>query len=357
MSEKTWSTEELWGIFTMEEHRGKVFDGMYGRRAGGRDLGDPIVSRQALDTGPLPAYPEGRRFAVCLTHDIDDLYPPLTHKLLATPYLAARLRARGLLDLWWPRRGGENRSPYRNFRRIMAIEESFGARSSFYFLLADRDIKRFRYRTDEVEADIGDIADRGWEVGLHGGYYAYDRPDLIREEKRRLDRVLGRPSVGYRNHYLMFRVPETWEHLAAAGFRYDTTIGYNDVIGFASGACHPYRPYDARSGRWIDILELPLAIMDGGLCDSYRSPAAAFEAAKLVLRRVEDLGGVATLLWHNSTFDCPFRADREKLYGKILGYCRDRGAWMASGDEICDWWMGQRRPEQPLMAAPAATEK
>ena len=94
----------------------------------------------------------------------------------------------------------------------MDLEEKFGAQSSFYFLATDADITRFRYAIEELEDDLGQIMDRGWEIGLHGGYYAYNDYGKILNEKKRLEQVLGRKVVGYRNHYLRIQVPGTWEN-------------------------------------------------------------------------------------------------------------------------------------------------
>lgn len=337
MGEINANTGGLWSLFTLERDYGRAkFDKLRDPRDG-RDVADPVLSRLAFGDGAGVRYPGGEKFAVCLSHDIDDLYPPVTHKILSTPHLAKGLQMTDLRNLWQPVRGGVNRSPYRNFKKIMDLEESFGARSSFYFLATDRDIRRFRYDLAELAPDIGTIADRGWEVGLHGGYYAFDDPGEILEEKRKLDRILGKKSVGYRNHYLQFKVPETWEYLEAAGFRYDSTIGYSNAVGFPNGACHPFRPYDLRRGKLFDIFEIPLAIMDGGLLEQAGSPAAAFELARSVLDRVEQCGGVAMVLWHNTSFGPGFREARERLYRKILAYCRERGAWMTSGEEIWKW--------------------
>ena len=113
--------------------------------------------------------------------------------------------------------------------------EKYNAKSSFYFLAAERDVKRFRYNLESLGDAIGLIADRGWEVGLHGSYYAYDDLQEIKSEKDKLERLLGKKVTGCRNHYLRFKVPDTWELLAKAGFKYDTTFGYDDMVGFRNG--------------------------------------------------------------------------------------------------------------------------
>jgi peptidoglycan/xylan/chitin deacetylase (PgdA/CDA1 family) len=227
--------------------------------------------------------------------------------------------------------------PYWNFRKLMQIEERLGVRSSFYFLATDRDVRRFRYNIEDLSEVLGEMADNGWEVGLHGGYYAFDDPDEIKREKTRLENALGSPIIGYRNHYLQFKVPDTWRYLADAGFKYDTTIGYGDMIGFRNGMCHPYRPYDLHTGKEIDIMEIPLAIMDGALFDHAHTYDEALHSALRLVDTTAKYHGVITLLWHNSMFSAPFREHWAKLYVKLLEYCKAKNAWMTTGEEIWKW--------------------
>jgi len=231
-----------------------------------------------------------------------------------------------------------NKSPYMNFDQIMQLEEKYGAKSSFYFLTAKEDPRRFRYDIEDTENELGLILDKGWEVGLHGGYYSYDEFNKIEVEKNDLVKVLGKEIIGFRNHYLRFKVPDSWELLSKAGFKYDTTIGYNDMIGFRNGMCHPFRPYNLTEKRSIDILEIPLVIMDGALFEVTNSFEDAWQYTKKLIDVVETYHGVITILWHNYVFNCPFRRQWKKLYEKILAYGYEKNAWMTSGEEIYKWW-------------------
>ena len=298
---------------------------------------EPFLSRYLAKNGLRIDYPDDRPFAVCLTHDVDDVYPPVHERALSALYSAGHLDIRDAArQLFWEA-GGPAHSPYMNFGEIMRLEEEYGARSSFYFLATDRDVRRFRYDVEDLGGPMGEIVDRGFEVGLHGGYYSYADPGAIGDEKKRLERVLNRRVVGYRNHYLKFRIPETWEYLANAGFRYDATIGNNRVIGFKNGLCHPFKPFDVRTGREIDIIELPMVLADFTLMTAKLNPRRIWEVAKSLIDGVEASGGVATLLWHNDVFGCSFRKDWVRVYRKVLAYCREKNAWMTSGDHIAEW--------------------
>ena len=279
-------------------------------------------------------FPDNKKFGVCLTHDIDDIYPPFSHTVLSSLYCIKNLNFNELKrQLFWKNKGKEL-SPYWNFKKIMKLEDKYEAKSSFYFIATDRDIHRFRYDVEELENELGFIADNGWEVGLHGGYYSYNNLEEIKKEKKRLEKVAGKEVIGYRNHYLMFKYPDTWELLARAGLKYDTTCGYNDMIGFRNGLCHPFKPFNVNTDKEINILEIPLNIMDGALFNSMKSSKEAWENAKKIIDTVEKYNGVLTLLWHNNVFDCPYTRHWFKLYEKILEYVSKKDAWITSGKDI-----------------------
>lgn len=334
---------DVWNQYTLkEEYSAKVLD-QYERFVHTNDayprIPDPTVSRFLQENNTRIEYPEDKRFAVCLTHDVDDIYPPFTHTLLSSVTCAKQKKFRDAKNhLFWQAKGKE-RSPYRNFDRIMNLEEKYGATSSFYFLATESDIRRFRYRVEDTEAELGQILDRGWEVGLHGGYYAYSDTSTISHEKNRLERVLGERVIGYRNHYLRFKVPDTWNNLVAAGFEYDTTLGYPEGIGFRNGTCHPFRPVDLNNGEnEIDILEIPLVMMDKILFKKARSVKEALDYSRLLVDAVESVNGVLTLDWHSNNFNCPFRGSFEKIYAAILQYCAEKNGWLTDARSICRWW-------------------
>ncbi len=293
-----------------------------------------------LDCAPVDnyRYPENKKFAVCLTHDIDDIYPPFSHNILSIFYNLKDLEFVNMKNRFLWKYEGKEKSPYWNFNQIMELEERYDAKSSFYFLSTEDDIRRFRYDIEDLESALITIMDKGWEIGLHGGYNAFNSLETILKEKERIEKVLCRKVIGYRNHYLMFNIPDTWKLLAKAGFKYDSTFGYRDMLGFRNGMCHPFHPFDIENNQEIDIIEIPLNIMDVVLFNS--NIKSAWDNIKKIIDDVEKFNGVVTILWHNTVFNNPFRKDWFRLYNKLLSYCYEKDAWMTSGKEISEWWNG-----------------
>jgi len=336
------NNSEIWDLFTKKEeyfpdkldkhNRFTYSNSKY------KNVLEPEASKFMIRDGLEVEFPDNKKFAVCLTHDIDDIYPPFKHMVLSSAYCLKNLNIKELKDQVAWNFKGKKYSPYINFDNIMELEAEYNAKSSFYFMTAENDPNRFRYDIEDLGSELGNIIDNGWEVGLHGGYYSYNSLENIIKEKMSLEKTLGQKIIGYRNHYLRFKVPDTWELLTRSGFKYDTSFGYSDMVGFRNGMCHPFKPYDLKTNKEIDILEIPLVVMDGTLFDITSSFEDAWNYVKRLIDTVEDYNGVITFLWHNHAFASSFRKEWAKLYEKILKYCYEKNAWMTSTEEIYKWW-------------------
>lgn len=328
---------ELWRLFTCEEEYGPSIRDAYDRfphyTSGNRNTFEPKASQRLFEQGYRPEYPDGQPFAVCLTHDIDVVYQSAFRKgrIMMSSLIAGKVKE-ALISAEQFR---SKKLPRCNFNEIMTLEERYGARSTFYFLALAPGDRSYLFDVKDLESEIGAIADSGWEIGLHGGHQAYRDSVALETEKRRLEAILGRSVTGYRSHFLRFKVPETWEHLSQAGFKYDATFGYADCAGFRNGMCYPFKPFNLKTSRQIDILEIPLVIMDSTLDQYMRLDIlTAWELTRHLIDAVERCHGVITILWHNTSMF----GERLKFYEKVLQYCMEKGAWMTSAAEVCSWW-------------------
>ena len=218
----------------------------------------------------------------------------------------------------------------------MDLEEQYNARSSFYILALEPSDRDYTYPVEHLEHELGAILDRGWEVGLHVGHEGYRDLNKLMAEKKNLEKITNNSVIGCRNHYLHFIVPDTWELLSKAGFAYDCSFGYADCTGFRNGMCHPFRPYNLQKRQIIDITEIPLVIMDGSLSDTYMrlDPETSWTLTRRLIDTVAACHGVITIVWHNHVL----AGEQRTFYEKILKYCREKNAWMTSGNDIFTWW-------------------
>lgn len=299
----------------------------------------------------LPPWPEGRPFALALSHDVD--YPELlrrveTLRTLARGSLGASLRTLLGRESFW------------QFPAWMELERAAGATSAFYFcgrrgsllgyLLADPDpfydvgSPRFQRLLSELEAG-------GWEVGLHASFAAREGVERFRQEKQRVESALRRPIEGVRHHYWNLdpeRPEKTLRLHSEAGFRYDSSLGYETRSGFRRGTCSPFRPFDRDALEPLAIWQVPPSLMDDHLFGYAAGIAATERRARIdaLVETVRDSGGVLCVDWHVRVLNETFFPRWGEAYRYLLSRVAD--AYVATPAEIARHW---EEREQQLRAA------
>lgn len=299
------------------------------------ELFEPRVSEFLKQRGFSVEWPDKKGFAVCLTHDVDILSYPIAQRLeegllrLREKHVEESMRVFFTLGLM-------KQNPVNNFERIMSLEESFGARSTYFFKSLHKGEQDYNYDIGTVAKIMRNIIRRGGEVALHGERLSPESLNQIRREKKEIENVTGSNVTGYRSHALQFNIPQTWRLLKTAGFEYDSTIAHADCIGFRNGMCYPFKPYDITADEELDIYEIPLVLMDGQLFDYMKLDFDnAWRLATELIRRSRNVNGVITICWHNHVLA---QNGQFAFYTRLLQHLRDQGAWMTTGQQILNWW-------------------
>jgi peptidoglycan/xylan/chitin deacetylase (PgdA/CDA1 family) len=284
------------------------------------------------------AWPDGKKFALCLTHDVDRIKKSWWHSAY---YLLKTGNLHHLKTLFV--KHGE---PYWNIEKIMSIEEKLDVRSTFFFLHETKKLCAFKPSTYELALGNYDVNERrvveaikklekgGWEIGVHGSYDSYNNILLLGKEKRQLEGIVGKPIIGIRQHYLNLKIPETWEFQRGVGFKYDSSFGSNREIGFREGKTSPFRPFND------EFLEIPLAIMDVPLFECSSDLEHAWLKCKEQIGYAENSAGLLTLLWHSNRFDDDEYPGQGRVYERIIEECKKREAWVATAEQVWSWFVG-----------------
>jgi hypothetical protein len=309
---------------------------------------DPPLERLRRELGlPAPRYGDAK-FAVALTHDVD---VPWRWTPIGMRGAAARLKGHALAGRVGPALHEANglvrvplhklrgSDPNWRFAEIVAEERAHGSRSTFFVMAghghradgaAPESYDRLRPRLVET------IAGAGAEIGLHGSYLAAENLDALARERALLAQLDG-PLVGHRYHYLRVDPHRNLVPLEELGFRYDTSLGFPDALGFRAGIAHPFRVWDLDRDRPSDLVEVPLAVMDATLAeDRYEglSAAAARPRVMALLDWAAEHGGGFSILWHPERFDAPSARGWDRLYFDVIDAVRERGGVCMSAGEL-----------------------
>jgi hypothetical protein len=230
------------------------------------------------------------------------------------------------------------------FDRYAEIER--GLPSTFFFIpYKNRPGLDHEGRTAKgraVKYDIGDIPEeveklsaRGCEIGLHG-IDAWHSAERAADEKMRVGGMTHRPALGVRMHWLFYSA-DTPGVLEGAGFSYDSTVGYNDAVGYRAGTGQAFRL------PGTTLYELPLLVMDTALLTPGRmglSEIEAFERIREICARISTNGGAFTINWHHRSVG-PERF-WDDLYIRVIEELKRSGAMFSTAQEAVSWFEKRR---------------
>lgn len=205
------------------------------------------------------------------------------------------------------------------FDKWQEIEDEAGVKSVFYFFVKT-DIRRKKDRIKswllnpsyDIKRDkrlmkkIRDLVKKGWEIGLHGSINSYKEPELLKKELMLLEDIAESRITRVRQHWLKYQEQVTTRIHQEIGFKKDSTLGFNDEIGFRAGVASVYNPYDHRNQKEFGITEVPLVVMDFSLYDySNQTYVASLEknySLKYLLRNINVLDSFYfSVDWHQRT--------------------------------------------------------
>jgi peptidoglycan/xylan/chitin deacetylase (PgdA/CDA1 family) len=313
----------------------------------------------------IPPVPNGYRFIVCLTHDVD--HPSIRqHKWDHTVVgfllravlgslvdsLLGRMSIRDALTNWIAAIKlpfvyvGLAKDFWRDFDdRYLELEKGL---PSTYFVIPRKNysgkrvdgsapvLRAVRYEAKDLADTICRLRAAGCEVGLHG-IDAWLDSASGREELEEVRRLTGVSEIGVRMHWLYYN-EKSAAVLEKAEATYDSTIGYNETVGYRAGTTQAYKPLEV--GR---LLELPMHVMDTALFYlSYLGLSPRKASARLcqMADNVVQFGGCLTVNWHDRSL-AP-----ERLWGgcyrDLINELKSRGAWFSTAGQAISWFRKRR---------------
>lgn len=246
---------------------------------------------------PSTLWPDGKRYALVLSHDVDT--------------------ARGFAQI----------------PEIAAVEEAHGFRSSWF-------VVGTQYRIDHALLD--GLRQRGHEIALHGDRHdnriAYQSPGRI---ERRLDACasfVSRHGVsGFRSPSLL-ETPTLREALRPR-FRYTSDVpdSESDSLIAPRRGCASCFPFLKRG-----LLEIPITLpFDDKLLLSGCKAAGLLDAWRAKLAWIRAVGGLAQLLLHAEPH--LWKRSRAGYERWLAERSADGEAWRANLGDVARWWL-ERKP-------------
>lgn len=299
---------------------------------------DSLKQSQIIHEGfqvvsPWPAYAP---FAVGLSHDLD------IFKRKIPGGLAMVLKAATSKDI--PGNTGGSlkglcdsviktltfgKNPYDQYENWLNLD----GKSTYFIFAGDRkSSKDPAYDARKVGRRLKDL---DLEIALHNGIGTWRNSDELANSQKKLSEIFNHPIEGIRPHYLDFGLPEYW--MNGRNFKYSSAVGSDVIPGFSAGINFPMQGFELGSGEPLDIIELPIGMMDCAIFN--------IKEQNLRERTIQDIinccnstHGLLVLDWHNRTAYRPDFPGWFDAYISILSEAKAAGAYIAPLGEIDRYW-------------------
>ncbi len=322
-----------------------------------------LITGNGISLLEIPPVPYGHHFTACLTHDLD--HPSLLmhkwdHTMFGFLYRAIigsarevlkKRRTIGVLLRNWVAalklpfvHLGLGTDFWGEFDRYCALDRG---RSTFFAIPFAHDPGQWQggrapekrasgYGIADIAGRVRDLASHGYEIGLHG-IDAWCDVARGTKELQTVRRATGSEDIGVRMHWL-YRDKDSLVKLEEAGADYDSTVGYNETVGYRAGTTQVYKPLETTR-----LLELPLHVMDTALFYPRHLHLTQSEAADRVSTIIDNavaFGGCVTVNWHDRSL-APERQWGE-FYAEFVAELESKGAWFATASQAVAWFRKRR---------------
>jgi hypothetical protein len=293
-----------------------------------------------------PRWPFGKRMAAGIGHDVD--YPEVI-RWLEPARILARRKLVGLpaaVDVVLGRRH------HWHFASWMELERRLGTRSAFYFVARKGSLREYAtglpdtfydIRAPQFRALFRELADAGWEIGLHASYLAHANVERFAAERAALAAASRTPVLGNRHHYWHMdeQNPEaTLLMHEQIGLHYDTSLVHDRYLGWRRGTNWPFFPFHHGERRALRTLQLPTCWMDdqifGQRAYNPGDPAALLSG---LADTTAAHGGCMIIDIHDYVYDDVLFPGWTAAFQRLWEHLAQRNdVWMATPGEIAAHW-------------------
>ncbi|MEO1626823.1 MAG: polysaccharide deacetylase family protein [Bacteroidota bacterium] len=253
-------------------------------------------------------WPDGKKYAVCFTHDVD------------TDWVFRN-------DAW--------------LDKFREAEENNGIASAWY--IVPKEVK-----SAKAKKLIGSLVASGHEIGAHGYTHDPGLPQLpekkLREYMKKshgIIRALSDEEIGYRAPWLA-REASMFEILQETGFAYDSSVPNADFVGnneHSNNGCCTVFPY-LRNKLPILPLTIPLDTIATPL---NKSPIEFYDWVIDITEKIKKVGGVVVITTHTTPHFSANDPMIKAYHYFIEKITADKEAWITLPRNIVNRYMNSGR--------------
>lgn len=309
------------------------------------ELIEDILVRTFREFTRSNIWPEGKKFAVSLSHNIEywnfwnkDQFEKSSRKgkekskyqylKLLLKLIKHKIEKKLFFD------------PAKLIKRIIKKEKMLRTASTFFILTKTDfpDERRNYFKNEENFQQLVKLLKDG-SVNLFGSKEAGFQYHFLPTE---LDKLAGFSANGFRVRYLNLNYQSLFTTLEKGKVKYDSSMGFEEHIGYRAGISYPFQPYNLKEDRPFNLLEIPIIALDSSLMNQNdeKHRRAEMKINRLIKTSKEHKSHIS-VSWHTHHFDKIDFPKWGQMYWKLLHFSKRNFAWLCSLDKMYNFWQNK----------------
>lgn len=139
-------------------------------------------------------------------------------------------------------------------------------------------------------------------IAIHPSYASFQNYSKVEKEILKLKENTGLEIICSRQHFLRFKLPESYRIIQEAGIQKEYSMGYSESLGFRASVSRPFIWFDLQQNKATNLTIQPFCVMDVTLQYFMKLDIEqAKDKITQIYNQVNNVGGVFSFCFHNES--------------------------------------------------------
>jgi hypothetical protein len=198
---------------------------------------------------------------------------------------------------------GLKKDPFDAYEFLDGLHKSVTTEIIYFFLVA-QSISKYDKNISPENKQMKELiqsTSSNYKVGLHPSWKSNNYQTILNNEKVALENISGKNITDSRQHYIQFRLPDTYEHLIKAGIQNDYSMGYGSINGFRASFAGSFYWYHLKEEKTTSLRLFPFCFMDANsFYEQYQDAETSFQEIMHLKNECEKVNGLFISIFHNN---------------------------------------------------------
>jgi hypothetical protein len=198
---------------------------------------------------------------------------------------------------------GLKKDPFDAYEWMDDLHKNVKADIIYFFLVAQSISKYDKNISPEIKQmkQLIHATSAKYKVGLHPSWKSNNYQTILNNEKEALENICGKTILESRQHYIQFRLPDTFDHLINSGIQKDFSMGYGSINGFRASFAGSFYWYNLKEESSTTLRLYPFCFMDANsFYEQQQNAKTSFEEIMHYKNECQNVNGLFISIFHNN---------------------------------------------------------